>query len=267
MTTDQLQILIVEDEAILALDLRAQLQQEGYRVVGIAPSGERALSLFAEHRVDLVLCDISIKGEIDGIETARQLLDQRPVPLIYLTAFSDAATLERARQTTPASYLVKPVSLSQLRVAIELAISNIAISQAKSSTQLSSHEVVEVPVRPLSVADRDLNRDTLLQIDDYLFVKNNYQFVRVLLADVQYLEADSAYVTLITTSKKYALRLSLTQVLDRINYPRFVRLHRSYAVNIGWVEAFNEHEVTVAGQPIPMGRSYRDEFINRFTFR
>ena len=264
MTSDQLQILIVEDEAILALDLKAKLQREGYGVVGVAATGDRALTLFGQHRVDLVLCDIHIKGNIDGIETSRRLLAERAVPLIYLTAFADSATLDRAKQTAPAAYLVKPVNVAQLRIAIELAISNFARPVSPASLPSAAPQTAE---KHTAGADRDLSRDSILQIDDHVFIKSNYQFVRVNLADVLYLEADNTYTTLITAHKKHALRLALAQVLERINYARFVRLHRSFAVNIDRVDAFNEHEVSIGGQQIPMGKSFRDEFISRFTFR
>ncbi|MBD2755876.1 response regulator [Spirosoma validum] len=261
--SEQLHILIIEDEAILALDLKAKLHREGYVVIGVASTGVRALELFGgQQRVDLVLCDINIKGDWDGIETSRRLLAERAVPLIYLTAFSDSATLNRAKQTAPAAYLVKPVNIAQLRIAIELAISNFASPLAPTPSLPAADNA---PAKP--APETDLSRDTILQIDDYVFVKSNQQFVRVNLSEVLYLEADNTYTTLVTTQKKYALRLSLIQVLERLNYVRFVRLHRSYAVNIDRVDAFNEHEVSIGIYQIPMGRSFRDTFISRFTFR
>ncbi|GAB3704555.1 hypothetical protein GCM10027592_36040 [Spirosoma flavus] len=259
MGSEQLRILIVEDEAILALDLKAKLQSEGYVVVGTAPTGARALEIFGQQPVDLVLCDVHLKGEIDGIETSRQLLAIRVVPLIYLTAFSDADTLRRAKQTAPAAYLVKPANIAQLRIAIELAISNFArISATPASKPVSD-------VAP--DGDRDLNRDTILRIENQIFIKSNQQFVRINLADVLYLSAEDIYTTFVTSQKKYALRLSLGQVLERIDYGWFVRIHRSYAVNIGHVDAFNEQEVNIGAMQIPLGRSYRETFIRRFTFR
>src|SRR5437773_1483415 len=98
------QLLIIEDEAVLALDLRATLQAEGYAVVGIAATGPRALELFTQHpEVAGVLCDIHLQGPWNGIETARRLLALRPVPLIYLTALADQPTLDEALTTGPAA--------------------------------------------------------------------------------------------------------------------------------------------------------------------
>ncbi|TGE24013.1 DNA-binding response regulator [Hymenobacter aquaticus] len=246
-TDSQVQILLVEDEAVLALDLCDTLEADGYRVVGTARSGPRALSLFQQHRVDLVLCDIHIQGEWDGIETATRLQAERPVPLIYLTAHADQATLERALRTGPAAYLTKPATMASLRAAIILALQRFA------------------EPAPAPAPDRDLHtRDTILQLGDHVFIKDNYQFVRIPLRDIQVLEADNTYTTLITTARKYALRLSLGAVLERLRFPALVRVHRSFALNIEQVEAFSEAEATVAGQLVPLGRQYKENFLQQF---
>ncbi len=122
----EINILLVEDEPILAMDLADRLEEEGYRVVGIASNGRKALELYQTNPVDLVLCDIVIKGDWDGIETVHHLLARRSVPIIYLTAMTDREMLERAKHTYPAAYLNKPFQLASLRNAIELAIHNAA---------------------------------------------------------------------------------------------------------------------------------------------
>lgn len=106
----QPKILIVEDEGIVAFNLQQRLQQMGYQVTGLAESGNEGLSLVSSQRPDLVLMDIHIKGEMDGIELARMLTRDHALPIIYLTAYSEDTTLERARQTQPYGYLIKPFS-------------------------------------------------------------------------------------------------------------------------------------------------------------
>jgi len=259
MSDSLVQLLIIEDEAVLALDLRATLQAEGYAVVGIAGSGPRALELFGQHRVDLVLCDIHIQGPWDGIETARQLLARRPVPLIYLTALADQPTLDRALATAPAAYLPKPVTPASLRTALALALHTFAQARPPAGP---------APTAPAHAPDRDaLTRDTILQLDNHVFIKDQQQFVRVPLADILLLEADNTYTTLLTPTRKYALRLTLGTVLDRLRCPQLVRVHRSFAVNIQRVERFSDTEAVVAGQAVPLGRQYREAFLSQFQFR
>lgn len=115
-------ILIVEDEGIVAKDIQQTLRELGYDPYAIAGSGEAAIVCAAERCPDLVLMDIRINGPRDGIETAQLLRDRFGVPVVYLTAHADDATLERAKVTAPHSYLVKPVKVSELRSAIEVSL-------------------------------------------------------------------------------------------------------------------------------------------------
>ena len=116
------QILIVEDEGIIAADIEDRLRRLGYEVAGWASTGEEALGAVAAKKPDLVLMDIMLKGETDGIEVARRIRLKYDVPVIYLTAYSDEAMLERAKLTEPFAYLLKPFSERELRANIEMAL-------------------------------------------------------------------------------------------------------------------------------------------------
>ena len=115
-------ILIVEDESIVAMDLSYQLQEMNYQVCAIADNGKDALAMIEQHRPTLVLMDIIIKGDMDGIETARHISHRFQTPVIFLTAYSDMHTVERAAQTAPYGYLTKPFQANELRAAIEVAL-------------------------------------------------------------------------------------------------------------------------------------------------
>jgi two-component system, response regulator PdtaR len=267
---DQIQILLVEDEAVLALDLSDALEAEGYAVVGIARSGARAVELFARHRVDLLLCDINIQGEWDGIETVRRLTAQRLVPVIYLTALSDQATLDRALQTSPSAYLTKPATIAGLRAAIALAMHAFArhvLPAAASAPPALPPDAVAAATDAPATEREALSRETILCHDDHVFIKHNYQFVRIPMSDILLLETDNAYTTLVTAARKYALRIALSAVLERLPLPHLVRIHRSHAVNIQHVESFSDTDVTVAGQLVPLGRQYKEDFLRHFEFR
>ena len=115
-------LLVVEDEAIVAMDLREQLIELGYRVCGIASNANRAIELARQHRPDLVLMDIVIKGDRDGVQTAEVIGRSLNIPVVFLTAYSDASTVERAAKTAPYGYLTKPFQAKELRAAIEVAL-------------------------------------------------------------------------------------------------------------------------------------------------
>src|ERR1041384_3940772 len=117
----QRRLLVVEDERIVALDLRGALEDLGYTVIGTAASSDEALRTADESRPDLVLMDIRIAGASDGIQAASLLRSRYQLPVVYLTANADQATLERALATEPAGYLVKPYNHQSLRTTIEVA--------------------------------------------------------------------------------------------------------------------------------------------------
>jgi CheY-like chemotaxis protein len=115
-------ILVVEDEAIVAMDIANTLRNLGHEVTDTVPSGEQALASVKENRPNVILMDIILKGEMDGIQTAEQIRAQYSIPVIFLTAYADEKTLERAKITAPCGYLTKPFEETDLRIAIEVGI-------------------------------------------------------------------------------------------------------------------------------------------------
>ncbi|MEG5136148.1 MULTISPECIES: hybrid sensor histidine kinase/response regulator [unclassified Microcoleus] len=117
-----IKILVVEDEVIVAEDIAGRLKKLGYTVTATVASGEEALEKVAEERPDLVLMDIVLKGDMDGITTAEKIRTKVDVPTVFLTAYADEKTLQRAKLTNPFGYIIKPFQQHDLRVAIEIAL-------------------------------------------------------------------------------------------------------------------------------------------------
>jgi PAS domain S-box-containing protein len=115
-------ILIVEDESIVALDMRGRLTEMGYAVVGIAASGEAALALADQKRPDLVLMDIKLQGDLDGVDTAELLRKTQDIPIIFITAFADNRTLSRAKINQAFGYILKPFQEREVLISIEMAL-------------------------------------------------------------------------------------------------------------------------------------------------
>ncbi|MDX2062515.1 MAG: response regulator [Bacteroidia bacterium] len=115
-------VFIVEDEILIAENARVKLTKLGYDVVHVAMTGEEAVVKILELRPDVVLMDIKLGGELDGIETAGQVLESYPVPIIFTTAYSDQATLSRVKSILPYGYIIKPYQLTDLSTNIELAL-------------------------------------------------------------------------------------------------------------------------------------------------
>jgi len=127
--TEKIRILIVEDEALVAEDLKEMLQGFGYEVPGIADTGEKAIALTGEHHPDLVLMDINLAGEMDGITAGGTIRSRWDIPIIYVTAFATPAIIDRAKKTTPSGYIIKPFNERQIQTAIEIALYNSMLEQ------------------------------------------------------------------------------------------------------------------------------------------
>src|ERR1039457_7091271 len=123
LTTEQhKQILIVEDEGIIAADIQSRLERLGYKVPAIARTGEEALHFARSTPFDLVLMDIRLKGDMDGIATAQTMKTELETPVVYITAHADEETIDRATRTEPFGYILKPIRDSELRSAVRISI-------------------------------------------------------------------------------------------------------------------------------------------------
>ena len=115
-------IMIVEDESIVAMGIKHKLEDLGYKVVGIEATGEKAVETALETKPDIILMDIVLKGDMDGIEAAQQIHRHQDTPIIYITAYSDEEVLERARITEPYGYILKPFKKSEVNANIQMAL-------------------------------------------------------------------------------------------------------------------------------------------------
>lgn len=111
-------IAIVEDEYIVALDIKSFLERSGFAIAGMYASGEDLLEGFASFRPDLILMDIKLRGELDGVETARLVHERYGTPVVLLTAFADDETIARAKITQPFGYLIKPFEERELKISM-----------------------------------------------------------------------------------------------------------------------------------------------------
>ena len=146
-------ILVVEDEVLIAEEIRERLTTEGFTVVAVADTGAAAIALAVEERPDLVLMDIRLKGPMDGVEAAEAIYERCGVPVVYLTAHSDQATLQRAKTRAAFGYVLKPFQIDNLLVAIDLGIHRAAVE-----TRLHEHELTYATILG-SIADAVIATD------------------------------------------------------------------------------------------------------------
>lgn len=235
-----LKILIVEDEMLIAANIAMQLESIGYEVVGIVPRGIEAVNSAKLDKPDLVLMDINLKGEMDGIETAIAMQKLAKMPIIYLTANSDEAHFNRAKATNPYAFISKPFKKLDLQHAIELA--------AERILQENSEVKAEMPK---------------LILTDRIFVKQNDLMCKILIADILYLEADRNYCQVYTHDKNYLLVNTLKNMEDKLPTEAFQRVHRSFIVNINQVQEFNHNHLTVGNKILPLSKELRADLVAR----
>ncbi|MBF9251869.1 LytTR family transcriptional regulator DNA-binding domain-containing protein [Pontibacter sp. 172403-2] len=238
-------ILISEDEVIIAEDIAASLEELGYEICAI-DSGEETLNIIRETQPDLVLLDINLRGKADGVEIGARIRQEFNLPFIYLTAYADKATLDRAKKTEPDGFLVKPFDEKGLRSAIEIALYKHDNQNGKGidGTQQNAKEQ-EVAT-------------------DYIFVKVKHRIIKVQYSNILWVEAYDNYSFIVTADQKYLVSSTLKDMEQKLPPQNFVRVHRSYIANLDMIEALEENAVVFAKGDIPIGKSYKKTLMSRF---
>lgn len=152
----QAKILIVEDELIAAANIARNLEKFGYEVTAKANSGEKALEQVVENPPDLVLMDIQLRGKIDGIEAAAQIRSIYQIPVVYITAYADGPTIDRAKLTEPYGYLIKPFKPRDISTTIEMALYKYESEKQRAAALIKEKEINQLKTEFLSMAAHDL---------------------------------------------------------------------------------------------------------------
>jgi DNA-binding LytR/AlgR family response regulator len=240
-----IKILVVEDEMIIGAKISMQLTSLGYEVTGILPRGEEAILHVQKNKPDMVLLDINLKGEFDGIETARQIQHLMKIPIIYLTANSDEATFNRAKTTRPAAFISKPFKQLDLQRAIELTIIRMAEEETGSALTIATAEE-----QPFILSDR-------------IFVRHKERMVKIMIADILFIEADRNYSRIFISGKEYLLSITLKTIEEKLPVQLFIRIHRSYIINLSQVDEVAESHVMIAQKAIPVSAGMKENLLQR----
>ena len=238
-----IKILIVEDEMIIAANTSLQLTNLGYEVSGIVSRGEEALIHIEESLPDIILLDIQLKGELDGIETAHQMQKKFNIPIIYLTSNVDDANFERAKKTNPYAFISKPFKKLDLQHAIELTANRIIENEIK---------VVE-----------ELANEPSFVLSDRIFVRHNDRIVKIIIADILYIEADRNYCRIHSKGKIYLLVVTLKDIEKKLPKEYFIRVHRSYIINLLQIDEVAAKHLVISRKAIPLSKSLRADLMTR----
>ncbi|UCS93994.1 DNA-binding response regulator [Echinicola marina] len=223
-------VFILEDEESIARDLPILLRNRGYEVAPVKRTIQEAIDYFnTNDPVDIALLDIKVDGEGNGIELARRIREDWDLPIIFTTAHSGKEYLDEALKVVPEAYLVKPFSMTSLDVAIQLAIQK---HHDEKAAKNKGEEKATFQIR-------DKGYLVMLGVDEIIMA-----------------QADGLYTKVITQSKNYITRDILKEVEKRLPDTLFVRVHKSFLVNISYIESFNSKEIIINGTNIPIRRGF-----------
>ena len=245
-----IRILVVEDEFMISEDIAMRLSDFGYIVEGIAPSAKAALEILERRNTDLALVDINIDGEMDGIQLAEIIGQKYKIPFIYLTSLAGKAIVERAKHTHPSAYLLKPFNDRQVQIAIDMALVKFSNSESADLNDSTTN------LRPEGY--------TVISIDDSLFLRRDLHYDRVRFVDIYYLMSQSNYTVIHAKNGKYTYACVLKNMEEKLPSDKFIRVHRSYLVNIDAVTGFEGGNLFINNIQIPISKGNRDELFKAF---
>jgi len=221
--------LIVEDNFAFAIKLEMHLSQWGHQVIGIVENGFDAIKKTQSECPDFIIIDINLKGNINGIETAKNLLNQN-IPLIFITGMNDMEILNAVKTTNAISFLVKPFDMLSLKAVIDLYTPNLPHTITPNNTILLRKGRQLIPVE----------KDT-----------------------IYWIESDGNYCDIHAESGRYAVRKSLKKMLEELPKDSFLQIHKQFIIRVSAIEGIflSENNLKIGDELLPIGRKYKAELL------
>ena len=236
---ESINVLIVEDKAIIAESISAMLKKHSFHVAGIFDTGEEALNYVESQTPDLIIMDIQLAGALDGVSTAKMIRDAHDIPVIYLTEFADQVTVDRAKLTRPATYLTKPFQEAELIRAVDIAFYNANHPEKQIQKKAPSRSIL------LATENQSYNK---LDIDSIL-----------------YIDAGRAYCTIVTENGTYTMTKNMKHIHEQLPSDKFIKIHRSHVINVDKVTRLEGNVVHIGKHQVQMSQEYKELVKGRFT--
>lgn len=240
-------ILIVENDSLIAENIKSSLLKEGFNITGIAGNFKNAVDCMKKQAADLAVIDIRLDGPEDGISTAKELLKIKWIPIIYITGESLRKSAEKSKNTYPAAFLEKPLRMSELTVQIELALHNFHAGN--------------LPVAESKNAD-------------HIFVHSQKGYIRIRQEEILYLTADRIYSKLFLTEAGFQrlypgrpynfihISMNLGRIFRQLS-AQFFQLSRSVVINLDFIDRIDSQNLFIADHQLPIPDGTRQVLMNR----
>jgi DNA-binding LytR/AlgR family response regulator len=241
---EKIKILIVEDEFIIAESLQMMVESAGYLVAAHYTSGLETIKNFYPGMADIVMMDIHLAGKTNGVDTAIELRKISDAPIIFITNNQDETLRKKAiNDTNAVYYLSKPFNKTDVSAAIELAEKSLKNMSQQPGWKEAAY------------------------IDDCIFVKNGLAFKKIMIADILFLKADGAYCNLVVKNHRFTYSENLSFFEEKFAFAKqMIRIHRSYIVNINFINKIHENRLWIDEEEIPIGKTYRNVLKEKFRF-
>jgi len=225
---------VVEDEMIIAASIVSTLKKLNYKVSTPAASYADALEMIEKEQPHLLLLDINLGGQKDGIDVAEFVRANYQLPIIFLTANSDTATVQRAKAVKPNAYLLKPFTKDDLFASIEIAISNYYENADKASKK------------------------------DNLIVKSGYDYLNIQIEKIVFIESNDNYVSIqMTDGKPLMVRSTLSEILLKLSENEFTRINRSVIINHSFINKIETEQIVVAEKTFSITTKSKQELLEK----
>ena len=241
-------VLVVEDESIVSKDIQYSLKKLGYEVVGSSATGAKAIELALDLKPNVVLMDIMLKGDINGIEASAEIKKSLNIPIIFLTAYADENTLEKAKITEPYAYILKPFKEIDLHTSIEMALYKHGKEMEVIKERDFLYNIVE-------------NKES----NEFIFVKSNSKLIKLYNKDIYFVEALKDYVVINTLNSLYTIHSTMKEIEKKLPDNQFVRVHRSFIIRTDKIAQIEQPNIILENDKriIPVGGSYKEMLVKK----
>jgi DNA-binding LytR/AlgR family response regulator len=235
---EKINILVVEDEMIIGANIALQLTNLGYNVLGIIPRAEEVLPQIRQTLPDIILLDIYLKGDLDGIELAHIIQKEYKIPIIYLTANADEAHFNRAKATNPYAFISKPFKKLDLQHAIELSILRIEEEKKQEVSELET-----------------------FVMSDSIFVRSYDKMIKINIDDILYIEAERNYCKIHCKEKETLIVSTLKDLEEKLTVKNLMRIHRSFIINMHHIDEIATSHLVIAKKAIPVSPELKKQLL------
>lgn len=239
MDNSKIRLLIVEDDLLVRTALEMIIGEMGHEVVGSVDNAVDALFEFTSKRPDVIICDIGLKDQVNGIELTRKMNMLKKCPVIFLTAYDNEEMFNQAKKVTPLAFIPKPIERATLERTIELA---------------AAHAIEDIGfvVNPLPV-------------EGCLYTRVGNKLKKIAISDIEHVEVDGKYCSLAVSGRLINCKISLRDIIEKLPKQEFVQISRSSIINLNFIIDIDlaNQAVHLPSGEISIGRNFKDGLLSR----